>query len=1128
VTNPSVDPLVGKAVAHYEILARLGGGGMGVVYKARDTRLGRVVALKFLPQQWSHDQDAKQRFVREAQAASATDHRNICTIHDIATAGDGQLFIVMAYYEGQTLKQRLEAGALPIEEALDIATQVAEGLARAHAQRVVHRDIKPGNLILAEDGVRILDFGLATFADALQLTVVGSTLGTAAYMSPEQVRGEAADARTDVWAVGAVLYQMLTGHVPFRGAYAEAIAYAIRNETPGSVRAERPEVPEEVEQLVFRALHKEPAVRFASGRELARALRQVRGQTLPVDLRTEAVVVPPLAQRTLPSRSRRFRTPLLTAAAIALLGALGGAGWMLIPIERTPIVIVPVANQTGFSELDPYRRALTHAMVEDLADSPSVRPLSWARELQTLRGFAAKGVDDSSREVSDALSRAGGSPILIIPTLQYEDNQWRVRVQIRDGSATDLEDYTSDGFASALKKETAHELIATAVEFVEKHFRPRGPRGWVTSIPPATRLATLDAAKAFEAGIDWYDEQEYAAAHRSFVEAGRLDPVSPLPQAWRSRAARSLRNDVEAALAANEAVKLLSGRAAPMGRLFVEAVAAESRADAAAAESRYGELIGSFPDDPRWRLERAAFKDRGAEDKAGWTAAVTAYGDVLELDDSLIRPHLERCRLYNRLQEPPNARREGEHALAASQESGWRGGEALARFCLVDLLRTGKEDERSQATGHAQKALKTLEEIGFAYNVPRALFYLGLAEGEQGRLVEAIAWWEKAAAAAADGGNVALRASILNNLGVSHHRLGSGSRAAAYYAQSAELYEALGDQRRAARQQYNNAALRIEHGIDADDAVREVENALEVVRSQGNAAFEVTCLELIGVYYRHVGKFAEAERQLNRALNLARQANLQQEVIAVTLEMVRLKLDQADYAAAKALLDGGVQERAGRSAAQAWVLSGRVLTRLGEFGAARQSLARAANDLANRNDTGLQPTLFQAMGELAFETRSYGEAREHFRKALESPEDVFRDPASVEAGAYLGLLDAIEGRNAYGERALQDCLARAQKMGWVSLEARCRVFLARMHLVRRNSPEAARVLADIGYESESRLGVEQRMHVHYWRSRSLVRREDAERELLSARKLFDELRRQLPEANHKDFMARPELQDVTG
>src|SRR5882672_10011502 len=188
------DPLVGRAVAHYEVLAKLGGGGMGIVYTARDVRLGRIVALKFLPPQWSHDETAKQRFIREAQAASATDHPNICTIHSIESTVDDQMFIVMAHYDGGTLKQKLEGGPLGVDDALWIATQVADGLAKAHAQGVVHRDVKPGNLMITEHGVKILDFGLAKFADSVQLTLAGSMIGTVAYMSPEQTRGEEADA----------------------------------------------------------------------------------------------------------------------------------------------------------------------------------------------------------------------------------------------------------------------------------------------------------------------------------------------------------------------------------------------------------------------------------------------------------------------------------------------------------------------------------------------------------------------------------------------------------------------------------------------------------------------------------------------------------------------------------------------------------------------------------------------------------------------------------------------------------------------------------------------------------------------------------------------------------------------
>ena len=347
MSTPPPDGLLGQTVGPYEVVARVGGGGMGVVYRARDTKLGRTVALKFLPPQWSHDEDARQRFVREAQAASATNHPNICTIHDIETAPDGQLFIVMAYYDGQTLKQRLMSGPLPVEEALDIATQIADGLAKAHAQGVVHRDVKPGNVMLTEDGVRIVDFGLATFADALKLTVEHSALGTAAYMSPEQVRGQSADARSDVWAVGVMLYEMLTGHVPFQGSHAEAIAYAVRHETPAAIRSSCPEIGEEVEQLVFRAMHKEPSVRFANGRELARALRMVRGHTILLDLLTVPVSAPPshVARR----QERRPRAWTRTAGVVAatLAIAAGALWWTTVSAPRKVVAIAPVVNETG-------------------------------------------------------------------------------------------------------------------------------------------------------------------------------------------------------------------------------------------------------------------------------------------------------------------------------------------------------------------------------------------------------------------------------------------------------------------------------------------------------------------------------------------------------------------------------------------------------------------------------------------------------------------------------------------------------------------------------------------------------------------------------------------------------------
>ena len=283
--NSTQASLVGKSVAQYVIEATLGRGAMGVVYKAHDPKLHRKVALKFLPAEWSQDDTAKQRFIREAQAASAADHRNICTIHDIDSTDDGDLFIVMAYYDGQTLKQKLASGALPLDETLEIGAQVAEGLAKAHAHGVVHRDIKPGNLIITDDCVKILDFGLAKFADSLQLTMTGSQIGTVAYMSPEQARCEEADVRSDVWAVGVVLYEMLTGQVPFRGGYAEATLYAIKNDPLPRLRGSESERSEAVEKVVYRALEKDPRKRFQTAGDLARALRRLQERTLPADVK---------------------------------------------------------------------------------------------------------------------------------------------------------------------------------------------------------------------------------------------------------------------------------------------------------------------------------------------------------------------------------------------------------------------------------------------------------------------------------------------------------------------------------------------------------------------------------------------------------------------------------------------------------------------------------------------------------------------------------------------------------------------------------------------------------------------------------------------------------------------------
>ena len=266
------DALIGRALGPYRVDARLGAGGMGVVYRAHDTRLGRPVAVKLLPATLARDAGAHARLLREARTVAALDHRHLASVYDVGETDDGRLFLAMAFYDGETLEDRLARAPLDAERATRLALQIADGLGAAHRAGIVHRDVKPANVMLVGDAeapsVRVLDFGIAATEDAA-LTQPGHSAGTALYMSPEQMRGEPADARSDVWALGAVLYEMLSGRRPFRGAYAAAIGYAVLHEDPPPLDGVDPDLA----VVVQRCLAKDPADRYASMDAVAEALR---------------------------------------------------------------------------------------------------------------------------------------------------------------------------------------------------------------------------------------------------------------------------------------------------------------------------------------------------------------------------------------------------------------------------------------------------------------------------------------------------------------------------------------------------------------------------------------------------------------------------------------------------------------------------------------------------------------------------------------------------------------------------------------------------------------------------------------------------------------------------------------
>jgi serine/threonine protein kinase/tetratricopeptide (TPR) repeat protein len=313
--------MIGKTISHYKILEKIGEGGMGVVYKAEDTKLKRTVALKFLPPEWTRDPEAKERFLREAQAAAALDHPNICTVYEIDES-EGQTFISMGYIKGPTLKDKLEYGPLEIPDVKAVILQIAEGLNEAHRNGIIHRDIKPGNIMLSEKGqAKITDFGLAKLETGAAITKTITVMGTVAYMSPEQAQGEKVDHRSDIWSLGVLFYEMLTGQLPFGRDTYQAGLYAIVHEDPEPLSSHISDVPEKIAMVMAKTLEKDPRQRYQSLEDLIQDLKDPDVAVAPSAPKGHSLVVLPF-ENISPDKENEYFSDGLTEEIITDLSQI--------------------------------------------------------------------------------------------------------------------------------------------------------------------------------------------------------------------------------------------------------------------------------------------------------------------------------------------------------------------------------------------------------------------------------------------------------------------------------------------------------------------------------------------------------------------------------------------------------------------------------------------------------------------------------------------------------------------------------------------------------------------------------------------------------------------------------------
>ncbi|MFQ6114374.1 MAG: protein kinase, partial [bacterium] len=495
-------------ISHYKILEKLGGGGMGIVYKARDLKLERFVALKFLPPHLGQAEEEKKRFIHEAKAASALDHPNICTIYEIDETEDGQMFIAMACYEGETLKKKIERGPLPVEVAIDLACQIARGLAKAHEQDIVHRDIKPANSMITKDGVmKVVDFGLAKLSGQTKLTKEGTTLGTLAYMSPEQIQGEEVDRRTDIWSLGVILYEMLTGQCPFKGEYEQAVWYSILNEEPEPVTGLRSGLPMELERIVNKALNKNASERYQHIDEMRVDLETLNKQIKAPGTKPSQVLTSPI---------RRMRGYFFGAAAILFLIILVALYLFQpsrsVPADRKSIAVLPFENMNRAEESEYFSDGITEDIITQISKIADLRVISRTSSMRY------KGSEKSLRDIGEELGvafilegsvRRAGDRVRIVGQLidaQSDEHVWAETYDRKLADVFEIQSEVAQKIAGALQA----ELTSAEKQRIEKR--------------PTENLTAYDYYLKGREYYNHYRKQDNENAIELFKKALELDP----------------------------------------------------------------------------------------------------------------------------------------------------------------------------------------------------------------------------------------------------------------------------------------------------------------------------------------------------------------------------------------------------------------------------------------------------------------------------------------------------------------------------------------------------------------------------------------------------------------------------
>ena len=563
------DIIPGQTISHYRITEKLGEGGMGVVYKAEDIKLERTVALKFLPPHLSNQEEEKRRFIHEAKAASALEHNNICTIHEIDETKDGQLFIVMSFLEGKTLREKIDASPIKVDEAIGIAIQVAEGLKLAHEKGIVHRDMKPANIMVTTDNtVKIMDFGLAKLVGKTKLTQKGATLGTFSYMSPEQSRGEEVDYRTDIWSLGVVLYEMLTGQLPFKGEYEQAVVYSLMNEQPEPITSLRSNVPLELERIVNKTLAKEPDERYQHIDELIADLKIERKNLEYARLgynntsTINRISKEKSAGIKIPKQRAKLKIIILSAVLVLLVAAFFILNPFNLWVGKNPssestgksLAVMYFENIPDPEDKNHTGEMLTNLLITSLSQVKGLEVISRERLLDIQKDLGLTDTKILSPSLASQVAKRTGVTEMLIGSILQENPKLAITtrlINVKSGkiiSSQQLTNFSGNQIFNLV--DSLSYLLRNSFQISSTVFTE------IKSISNVTTNST-EAYRAYIEGIELYNRLNTKEASAAFIQATELDSTFAMAYFYLSVMQGLLWENQESLESANKAVELI-------------------------------------------------------------------------------------------------------------------------------------------------------------------------------------------------------------------------------------------------------------------------------------------------------------------------------------------------------------------------------------------------------------------------------------------------------------------------------------------------------------------------------------------------------------------------------------------